>query len=298
MARKLRWTDVNDIAIELEEAHPDADNVNLRFTDLHKWVMALPGFDDDRQQIQREDPRGHPGRLDRRKRVNAPITPKSESYGLCHKGVFMRGISARAILLPVLLAAGVGACANNGVQPGYVNSASGSARLRHRPTARARRFGSRGGDQRRQPAGRWRQQRQRPEQRHHDGRPAGRPGRHRHRRLGRPRPRRRPDRRRAGRGRRRDRRHHHRPAHQHRRRRPRHRGHGPEGRRPAGHRRPARRRRRAARRPRADPPGPQRRRQGGARQRPPAGLPEPERRLPECRPGAAGLPPGQQLWRW
>ena len=47
MARKLRWTDVNDIAIELEEAHPDADNVNLRFTDLHKWVMALPGFDDD-----------------------------------------------------------------------------------------------------------------------------------------------------------------------------------------------------------------------------------------------------------
>ncbi|HEY2875787.1 MAG TPA: Fe-S cluster assembly protein IscX [Reyranella sp.] len=47
MARKLRWTDVNDIAIELEEAHPDADNVNLRFTDLHKWVMALSGFDDD-----------------------------------------------------------------------------------------------------------------------------------------------------------------------------------------------------------------------------------------------------------
>jgi outer membrane lipoprotein SlyB len=37
----------------------------------------------------------------------------------------MRGISARAILLPVLLAAGVGACANNGVQPGYVNTASG-----------------------------------------------------------------------------------------------------------------------------------------------------------------------------
>jgi FeS assembly protein IscX len=47
MARKLRWTDVHDIAIELEEAHPDADNVNLRFTDLHKWVMALSGFEDD-----------------------------------------------------------------------------------------------------------------------------------------------------------------------------------------------------------------------------------------------------------
>ena len=47
MARKLRWTDVRDIAIELEEAHPEADNVNLRFTDLHKWVMALPGFEDE-----------------------------------------------------------------------------------------------------------------------------------------------------------------------------------------------------------------------------------------------------------
>ncbi len=47
MARKLRWTDVHDIAIELEERHPDIDNVNLRFTDLHRWVMELPGFEDD-----------------------------------------------------------------------------------------------------------------------------------------------------------------------------------------------------------------------------------------------------------
>lgn len=45
--KKLRWTDVNDIAIELEDAHPDADVVNLRFTDLWKWVQALPGFADD-----------------------------------------------------------------------------------------------------------------------------------------------------------------------------------------------------------------------------------------------------------
>ena len=47
MARKLRWTDVQDIAIELEEAHPDADNVNLRFTDLHRWVTELADFEDD-----------------------------------------------------------------------------------------------------------------------------------------------------------------------------------------------------------------------------------------------------------
>ena len=43
----LRWTDVTRIAEELEDAHPDADIVNLRFTDLWKWVQALPEFDDD-----------------------------------------------------------------------------------------------------------------------------------------------------------------------------------------------------------------------------------------------------------
>ncbi len=43
----LRWTDVNEIAIELEEAHPNADVINLRFTDLWKWVRELPTFDDD-----------------------------------------------------------------------------------------------------------------------------------------------------------------------------------------------------------------------------------------------------------
>lgn len=43
----MRWTDIHDIAIELEERHGGADNVNLRFTDLHRWVMELPGFDDD-----------------------------------------------------------------------------------------------------------------------------------------------------------------------------------------------------------------------------------------------------------
>ena len=47
MPRKLRWTDVQDIAIELEEAHPETDVVNIRFTDLWKWVQALPDFEDD-----------------------------------------------------------------------------------------------------------------------------------------------------------------------------------------------------------------------------------------------------------
>jgi FeS assembly protein IscX len=43
----LRWTDVREIAIALEEHYPEADNVNLRFTDLHKWITGLPDFGDD-----------------------------------------------------------------------------------------------------------------------------------------------------------------------------------------------------------------------------------------------------------
>jgi FeS assembly protein IscX len=43
----MRWTDIHEIAIELEERHPEADVVNLRFTDLWKWVQELPGFADD-----------------------------------------------------------------------------------------------------------------------------------------------------------------------------------------------------------------------------------------------------------
>ena len=47
MPRTLRWTDVNDIAIALDEAHPDVDIMSIRFTDLHRWVMELPDFKDD-----------------------------------------------------------------------------------------------------------------------------------------------------------------------------------------------------------------------------------------------------------
>jgi len=43
----LRWTDVQEIAIQLAEARPDVDVTNLRFTDLWKWVQELPEFSDD-----------------------------------------------------------------------------------------------------------------------------------------------------------------------------------------------------------------------------------------------------------
>jgi FeS assembly protein IscX len=42
----MRWLDIREIAIALEDMHPDADNINLRFTDLRQWVLALPGFKD------------------------------------------------------------------------------------------------------------------------------------------------------------------------------------------------------------------------------------------------------------
>ena len=44
---KLKWSDTIDIAILLEEEHPDKDNVNLGFTDLHKWILELEDFEDD-----------------------------------------------------------------------------------------------------------------------------------------------------------------------------------------------------------------------------------------------------------
>jgi FeS assembly protein IscX len=43
----MKWTDTLDIAIALSETHPEVDPKSIRFTDLHRWVMDLPGFDDD-----------------------------------------------------------------------------------------------------------------------------------------------------------------------------------------------------------------------------------------------------------
>ena len=43
----MKWTDTLDIAIELSEAHPEIDPQTVRFTDLHRWVMELPDFEDD-----------------------------------------------------------------------------------------------------------------------------------------------------------------------------------------------------------------------------------------------------------
>jgi len=43
----LKWTDSLEIAIALDEAHPDIDPTQVNFVDLRQWVMALDEFDDD-----------------------------------------------------------------------------------------------------------------------------------------------------------------------------------------------------------------------------------------------------------
>ena len=44
---KLKWSDTIEIAILLDEKYPEKDNVNLRFTDLHQWILELEDFEDD-----------------------------------------------------------------------------------------------------------------------------------------------------------------------------------------------------------------------------------------------------------
>jgi len=43
----MKWTDTLDIAIELCDSHPDVDPQYVRYTDMHAWVLAIDGFDDD-----------------------------------------------------------------------------------------------------------------------------------------------------------------------------------------------------------------------------------------------------------
>ena len=44
---KLTWSDTEDIGIELADKMPDQDPLEVRFTDLHRWVTELEGFEDD-----------------------------------------------------------------------------------------------------------------------------------------------------------------------------------------------------------------------------------------------------------
>ena len=43
----MKWTDSREIAIALAERYPGIDPARVLFTDLYRWVLELPGFDDD-----------------------------------------------------------------------------------------------------------------------------------------------------------------------------------------------------------------------------------------------------------
>lgn len=43
----MKWTEVQEIGIQLAEAHPEVDPLRVNFVDLMRWVVALPEFDDD-----------------------------------------------------------------------------------------------------------------------------------------------------------------------------------------------------------------------------------------------------------
>ena len=46
----ISWTDSLEIAISLEEAHPDIDPITINFVDLREFVMALEDFNESDTQ--------------------------------------------------------------------------------------------------------------------------------------------------------------------------------------------------------------------------------------------------------
>ncbi len=44
---RLTWDDSEEIGVALSEKFADLDPLTVRFTDLHRWVTELSGFDDE-----------------------------------------------------------------------------------------------------------------------------------------------------------------------------------------------------------------------------------------------------------
>jgi FeS assembly protein IscX len=47
MPQSVDWENAEDIGILLAEKYPGVDPLTVRFTDLHKYVIELPGFTGD-----------------------------------------------------------------------------------------------------------------------------------------------------------------------------------------------------------------------------------------------------------
>src|ERR1039457_2983178 len=50
MAKELTWDDAEDIGVELADKFPVENPLEIRFTDLHRYVIELPKFVDDPKQ--------------------------------------------------------------------------------------------------------------------------------------------------------------------------------------------------------------------------------------------------------
>ncbi|MBI1822234.1 MAG: Fe-S cluster assembly protein IscX [Nitrospirae bacterium] len=43
----MEWSNIEDIAILLAEKFPNTDPLTVRFTEMHKSIVSLPGFTGD-----------------------------------------------------------------------------------------------------------------------------------------------------------------------------------------------------------------------------------------------------------
>ena len=50
MPPELRWDDAEELGLALADKFPDLNPLEVRFTDLHRWITALPVFVDDASQ--------------------------------------------------------------------------------------------------------------------------------------------------------------------------------------------------------------------------------------------------------
>lgn len=51
----MKWTDVQDIAVELAETKRDVDPQYIDYDDLREWVIQLDGFDDDPARVDEKE---------------------------------------------------------------------------------------------------------------------------------------------------------------------------------------------------------------------------------------------------
>ncbi len=60
----MKWTDTQDIAIALSDAHPDKDPKSVNFVDLYKWVHGAARLQRRPEALRREEssrPSSRPG---------------------------------------------------------------------------------------------------------------------------------------------------------------------------------------------------------------------------------------------